>query len=68
MNATKTTCDGKLGFRIHAATFVPVIALLFVINTLIGGYVWAIWPLLSWGTGLLAHWWFVLGPGAKPTA
>ncbi|WP_423069071.1 hypothetical protein [Devosia sp. CN2-171] len=22
-------------------------------------------PLLGWSAGVLAHWWFVLGPGAR---
>ena len=60
-------CDGKLGFRIHATVFVPVIALLFAINYVTGGYLWAVWPLITWGIGLLAHWFFVLGPGARKT-
>jgi hypothetical protein len=55
--------DKALGFRIHAIVFVPTIALLFVINLLTGGPLWALWSLLGWGVGLLAHWWFALGPG-----
>jgi hypothetical protein len=44
-----------LGFYIHLAAFVAVMALLLVINALHGGPWWVRWPLLGWGTGLLAH-------------
>lgn len=56
--------ERKLGFRIHAIVFVLVMALLVVINLLTGSPYWVLWVLLGWGIGLLAHWWFVLGPGA----
>lgn len=39
-------------------------ALLFVINLSTGSPYWVLWVLLGWGVGLLAHWWFILGPGA----
>ena len=39
-------------------------ALLMVINLWTGAPYWILWVLLGWGIGLLAHWWFVLGPGA----
>ena len=59
--------EKKLGFRIHAIAFVLTMALLLVINLWIGAPYWVQWVLLGWGIGLLAHWWFVLGPGApKP--
>ena len=45
--------------------FVPGIIVMFIINYFTGPtYWWALWVLLGWGIGLLAHWWFVLGPGA----
>ncbi|MBC8037988.1 MAG: 2TM domain-containing protein [Rhizobiales bacterium] len=56
--------ERKFGFRIHAIVFVLVMALLVVINLLTGSPYWVLWVLLGWGIGLLAHWWFVLGPGA----
>ena len=55
----------KLGFNIHALAFVPTMALLLVINLWTGSPYWILWVLLGWGIGLLAHWWFVLGPGAS---
>lgn len=60
-----TPSEKKLGFRIHAIVFVPIIALLLVINLLTGSPYWVLWVLLGWGIGLFAHWFFVLGPGAR---
>jgi hypothetical protein len=54
----------KLGFRIHAIVFVPVIVVLLIINLLTGAPYWVQWVLLGWGIGLLSHWFFVLGPGS----
>jgi hypothetical protein len=61
-------CDGKLGFRIHAAVFILTMALLVAINILTGSPYWAAWVLLSWGIGLFAHWWFGVGHGAREAA
>ncbi len=59
---TKTVpCDGKLGFRIHAATFVLTLALLAAINLWTGAPAWVGWVVLGWGPGLLAHWIFGRG-------
>ena len=60
-----TLAEKKLGFRIHAITFVPTIALLLIINLWTGSLYWVLWVLLAWGIGLLSHWFFVLGPGAR---
>lgn len=54
----------KLGFNIHAISFVLTMVLLAAINWLVGPPPWALWVLPGWSVGLLAHWWFVLGPGA----
>lgn len=43
------------GFYVHAATFVPVNAMLFTIDLLTPGGPWFFWPLLGWGFGLGAH-------------
>ena len=48
-----------LGLRIHATVFVPTVTLLLVINLLTAAPFWALWVLLGWGVGLLAHWWFL---------
>lgn len=63
--APLTQGQRQLGFRIHAMVFVPVILAQMIINYIIGGYPWSLWTLAGWGIGLLAHWFFVLGPGAR---
>jgi hypothetical protein len=48
--------DVPLGLRVHAAVFAVVNALLLVINLITSAhYLWVIWPLLGWGTGLALH-------------
>lgn len=58
--------ERKRGFRIHSIVFVPSMALLAGINLWTGTPCWVAYVLVGWGTGVLAHWWFVLGPGARP--
>lgn len=60
----KTASEKMLGFRIHAIAFALGMAVVLVINLWIGPPYWVLWVLLGWGIGVLAHWWFVLGPGA----
>ena len=55
----------KRGFRIHALVFVLTMVLLVGINLWTGAPYWVQWVLPGWGIGLLAHWWFVLGPGTS---
>ena len=44
------------GFYSHAIKYVVVISLLFVINFATDArYIWAWWPMLGWGIGLLSH-------------
>lgn len=44
------------GFYSHAIKYVVVIAMLFVINLSTNpSYIWAWWPMLGWGVGLLSH-------------
>jgi hypothetical protein len=57
--------ERKLGFKIHAAVFVPAMVVLAIVNLATGAPYWVLWVLLAWGIGLLMHWWFVLGPGAR---
>lgn len=46
----------RMGFRIHATTFVAVQLLLVVTWALTGaGYPWFLFPLIGWGVGLAAH-------------
>lgn len=62
-----TPAQKKLGFRIHAMAFVPIIAVLLIVNFLTGSPYWVQWVVLGWGIGLFCHWFFVLGPGARKT-
>lgn len=44
------------GFYSHLTTYVLVISVLFAINLFTyPGYIWAIWPALGWGIGLVNH-------------
>jgi hypothetical protein len=46
----------KLGFRSHLFAYVLVNAGLVAINLVTSpGYFWAIWPIVGWGLGLMAH-------------
>ena len=56
------------GFNIHAFAFAATMVLLLAINLSTGEPYWVLWVLFGWGIGLLAHWWFVLGPGKPATA
>ena len=54
----------RRGVQIHAFVFVVTMVLLAALNFSIGEPYWIVWPLIGWGVGVLAHWWFTLGPGA----
>lgn len=44
------------GFYSHLANYVVIISLLFIINFMTdSGYMWAWWPALGWGIGVLNH-------------
>lgn len=43
------------GFYIHVLVFICVNLLLVTVNVLIGGAMWAQWPILGWGLGVAAH-------------
>jgi transcriptional regulator with XRE-family HTH domain len=44
------------GFYSHLMNYVVVISLLFIINFITySGYIWAWWPALGWGLGVLNH-------------
>jgi len=42
-------------FAAHLASYITVCLGLVVLNLIIGGYFWAIWPLLGWGIGVAMH-------------
>jgi len=48
--------DAKLSFRAHLIAYVVVNAGLVAINLFTSpGYFWAIWPMIGWGIGIVAH-------------
>lgn len=54
----------RAGFQIHALVFVLTMVLLALINMWTGAPYWVLWILPGWSIGLLAHWWWKIGPGA----
>ena len=43
-------------FYSHLITYVVVIILLFIINFISNpDYIWAVWPALGWGIGIISH-------------
>jgi 2TM domain len=47
------------GFYIHFLVYAAVIAGLFLINLFSGGPLWAQWPAIGWGIGIIGHWYGV---------
>ncbi len=48
--------QAEKGFYGHLLTYIFVIAMLFVINLISApDYIWAKWPALGWGIGILSH-------------
>lgn len=48
--------EGLKGFYGHLISYVLVMTGLFVINYLSNpDYIWAWWPMLGWGLGLMSH-------------
>ena len=48
--------ERKIGFYIHLAAYLVVNTGLVLFNLLaVPGKIWAVWPLLGWGIGLLFH-------------
>ncbi|MGF1692281.1 2TM domain-containing protein [Photobacterium kagoshimensis] len=44
------------GFYSHLITYVLVISMLFVINFITdSSYIWAWWPAMGWGIGIISH-------------
>ena len=43
------------GFYSHAVSYALTIPVLFIINYQTTDYMWAWWPTLGWGIGLLSH-------------
>jgi hypothetical protein len=47
--------EDLMGFYIHLAVFVVVMAILLVVNIVNSPPWWVQWPFLGWGLGLLGH-------------
>ncbi len=62
---SQSQAQKRLGFQIHAVAFVITMLLLVAINLWTGEPYWVLWVLPGWSIGILSHWWFVLGPGAR---
>ncbi len=45
----------KIGFFIHAVVFLAVNTGLYLLNSVVGGMHWHIFPLGGWGLGLAIH-------------
>jgi len=60
-----TPAHQRRAFQIHAFVFVVAMIGMAILNFTLGEPYWVVWPLIGWSIGLLAHWWFVLGPGAR---
>jgi hypothetical protein len=67
-NDAKRHVERKIGFFIHLAAYLVVNSGLMLFNFLVvPTKLWAIWPLLGWGIGLLFHGaaTFLSAPGAS---
>lgn len=52
----KMKVEARLSFYTHLVVYLVVITLLTILNlTLSRDYFWAKWPMLGWGSGLIAH-------------
>ena len=57
--------DRTRGFHVHAVVFAVTMLMLAAINLWTGSPYWVLWVLPAWSIGVVSHWWFVLGPGAR---
>ena len=52
----KRKVETRMSFYTHLAVYLVVNTLLTILNLLFtGGYFWAIWPMIGWGSGLIIH-------------
>lgn len=57
--------DAKIGFYVHLAAYVLVIALLWVANYASNDDWWVQWVALGWGIGVLGHAFGVFGTTSR---
>jgi hypothetical protein len=53
--AAKKLVEEKVGFYIHLSAYCLINLFLVILCVIQGGELWAIWPILGWGIGLLFH-------------
>lgn len=52
----KKKVQARLGFKIHLAVYLAVIAILISVNLINSpDYLWFIWPLMGWGIAIFWH-------------
>jgi hypothetical protein len=52
----KKKVETRMSFYTHLAVYLVVISFLTILNlTVTGGYFWAMWPMIGWGSGLIVH-------------
>jgi hypothetical protein len=60
--------EARIGFYIHLVVFFVVNTMLIILNLVVtGGYFWAMWPMIGWGSGLIAHGLFTFVFTAEPS-
>ena len=63
----KTLDEKKLDFRRHLRTYLVMCVFFISINTLtFHGVIWAVWPILGWGIGIVLQALSLYGPLADP--
>jgi|TARA_B110000914_G_scaffold38631_1_gene31965 hypothetical protein len=55
-NEIRHMAKERIAFKIHLATYIPVMTFLWVLNWFTTDDTWwAIWPTMGWGVGLAIH-------------
>lgn len=63
----KTLAEKKLDFRRHLRTYLVMCVFFISINALsFDGGIWAVWPILGWGIGIVLQALSLYGPLADP--
>ena len=51
----------KFLFKINLIFYIIISVFLIIVNILTSTYIWAIWPIIGWGVGVLFHYVIVYG-------
>ena len=52
----KKKVEARMSFYTHLAVYLVVTTMLTILNvTVAGDYLWAIWPIIGWGSGVIVH-------------